>query len=335
MKANMFLRFATVGCAVGAFLTAAATHAAYTDDLDDLRAELASRSTLLSTSTDQTEIKQKKACDQSIVLIDKPATSLATDIKTAKKVATKMFKAFPNEFLLVNAAGVTFSNNMLTVLIDTYHTLSADIQADIVTLDGLIAGLPAGTDKLKAAAQFEIATNLLALAQNAPSFSLASALLGKSLKAALKGQQIAINAGGGGGGGSCGTITTSTVTMTVNSVAWSATLNPPSSFAGGEYLVSAGFFNVGGTAADGSAMGLSVDSGVTGPGTYPIATNSTYTIGSPPTQTFTVTSGTIKIVGLDVGTWTACGTATFSATDGVTPITVTDVEFAIKDLGHE
>jgi len=330
MKVNTFVCFATIVCAF--VVTVCQSRAAYTDDLDGLRAELVSRSLLLSNSIDKTEIKQKKACDQCVGFIDKPGKSLATDIKTAKKVATKMIKAFPTEFISANAAGITFSNNIVTVLLGAYYALGTDLQEEIITLGGLIATLPDGSDKLKALTQFDSATNLLALAQTSFTFAQGSALLGKSLKAALKGQQIAIKAGAGGGGGSCGTITQSSVTMTAGADNFNATSAFPG-FAGGEYTQSTMTFSVGGTdGATGNAVAFTVDSGVTGLGTYTNVSGN-YTIGSPPTQTFNITSGSMTITGVDLAHNTACGTGTFSATDGVNVINVSDFAFSINTLG--
>jgi hypothetical protein len=314
--------------------------AAYTNVFDALRAELLSRSLTLSNSTDKVDQKNKKVIDKAIKAIDKPAKTLANDINTAAKIAKSLAKAFPADFptndtVSVMAPAPTIAGpTLLSLFEDVFSDIATIITDTLTQLSTTVAGLADSKNKTKAQEAITGAQNALAVANVADNFKDVVKALSRAFKFVVAGQKAAAKPTGGGGGGNCGTITTSTVTMTVNSVAWSATMNPPSSFAGGEYIVSTGFFNVGGTAADGSALGLSVDSGVTGPGTYPIATNSIYTVGSPPTQIFTVTSGTITITGLNTTSWTTCGTATFSATDGVTPITVTDFEFVIKDLGH-
>lgn len=312
----------------GSILGQSQAHA--TSNFSDLRSELVDRAVVLTNSVDKNEQKQGKACVKAIATLDK-SEDLEGDIKAGSKVAKSLAKAFPFEFNspTLSPFAVTNLNTLVTLgysnMIDEVQSILDDLQTSINALSG--------TPQTQA--QNLLNAALIALnSASGTNFATASKLLASSLKSAASAQKI-VNSNTGGGGGACGTIAISTVTMTVQSVAWITTMNPPTSFAGGEYLVSTGFFNVGGTAADGSALGLSVDSGVNGPGTYALATSSTYTVGSPPTQTFNVTSGTITITGLDVVNWTACGTATFSATDGVTPITVNDVAFEIKDLGHE
>jgi hypothetical protein len=324
MKTTKFVRIATFVSAL--VITASSARAAFTDDFDILRGEILSRSLALSNSVDKTEISQKKTCDKAIALIDKASTSLATDIKTANKVASLMIKAFPNEFLLTSTPSLVFSNSIVDVLLTAYTALGTDVQAEIITLGGLIASLPDGSDKIKATAQFDAATDSLALAQTSLTFAQGGKLIGQSLKAALKGQKIAIKAGGGGG--TCGAIAQSSVTMTASNDAFSA-----SAFAGAEYTQSTKTFSVGGTdGVTGNSVAFTVDSGVTGPGTYTTNISGNYTIGSPPTKTYNISGGSMTINGLDLVGSTACGTGSFTASDGVNVIVVTDFIFAIKSL---
>jgi len=301
-------------------MAATTSYGAFTDDFEVLRDELLNRSLTLSNSTDKIEIKQKKLCDQAIVLIDKPSKSLAVAIKTAKKVATKVIKAFPNEFTIVNAGGITFTNNMLNLLLDTYYALGTDVQAEIVTLGGLINALPDSPDKLKAAAQFDAATNLLALAQNSLTFAQGSALLGKSLKAALKGQTIANNSGGGGFGNN-------SVTMKVNGSSWKALV------AGAVYDTSTGEFDLDGVRKNpDSVLTLVVSSGVTGPGTYALPAGMSFYITK--TQVYQNTGGTLTITTLDEAGEKATGTFSFTGNPvgGGSPVTITNGAFTINDL---
>lgn len=329
--------FAVVLCA-GLMADASRAKAAYSDNFDDLRAELVSRASVLTNSLDKTKQKQGKVCVKAIATLDKSTQSLGTDIKAGGKVAKTLSKTFTNDFQTAQLALVVI--DLQTLLNDALTGIADNIQTALDLLQTSINSLPAGNSKTSAQAALDAAQTALTSVLTAPDIQSAVKLLSTAFKELTKGQSIVTKAGGGGGGGgSCGTITTSTVMMTVQTVPWSATMNFPTSFAGGEYLVSTGFFNVGGTAADGSALGITVNTGVTTnvPNTYAISVgvNSTYTIGSPPTQTFNITSGTVTINGLDTTAWTTCGTASFTATDGTTTITVTDLEFSVKDLGHE
>lgn len=300
--------------------------AAFTDDFDGLRAELVNRSDLLSNSTDKVEIKQKKACDQSIVLIDKPAKDLGVDIKTGKKVATKMIKAFPSEF--VPAPAVVFSNNIVQVLLGSFSALGEDVNVEIVTLAGLIATTPDGKDKLKAAAQFTIATNLITLAQSALTFAQGSQLLGGALKAALKGQQAAIK--GGGGGGSTNNTMSATIVIGGTNYNWSAPLGgiaeyapnsvPQLDIAGGD-----GVFSVNSTLCSnftGVAGDYALGSGCVC-GVVDFSNTNNF---------FVATSGTLHIATFDTPTTSLSGTFNYSASDGTTTITVTNGQFDLHNL---
>jgi hypothetical protein len=335
MKASKLVCFVAFICAL--VVAAGTSRAAFTDDFDGLRAELVSRSLLLSNSTDKIEIKQKKACDQSILLIDKSSTSLATDIKTAKKVATKMIKAFPNEFLAVNAGGIIFTNNMLTVLLNTYFALGGDVQTEIVTLGGLIAGLPDSSDKLKALAQFDTATNLLALAQNSLTFAQGSALLGKSLKAALKGQTIAINAGGGGGGGTNDTFVADVqIGGGTNDHFVATLLGEPN------YTVATSTLDLNGsrgTFIQGDDVTAALCGSFNGAaGTYPLGGCGGYFQYGTPNASFSMVTGTLYIATFNVtitGTGTnasTSGTFAFTGSDGVNTATVTNGQFNLSSV---
>jgi len=308
-------------------------HAAFTDDFDALLAELQSRSVALSNSTDKAEQKQKKACDKAIAAINK-STTLARDIKTAGKVTKALTKVFTNEFAAaasMTLSAVTFSNSLDAIITQLFTDLQSDVQSELNELQTLISGLPDGADKTKALAALAAAQDAIDQAGSATDVKTLVKALTTALKNVLKGQKIASNAGGGGGG-ACGTITQSTVTMTASNDAFHASLPIPG-FAGAEYTQSTMTFSVGGTdGSTGNAVAFTVDSGVNGTGTYTNVSGN-YTIGSPPTQTFNITGGSMTINGLDLVGMTACGTGSFTATDGVNTINVSDFVFSINTLG--
>ncbi len=312
---------------VASCLAAPMARAAYTNDFDGLRAELESRSLALSNSTDKIDIKTKKLCDQAIALIDKPASSLATDIKTAKKVAGKMIKAFPDDFILSSSAieSLTFSN-IVPFLLTTYYALGADVQSEIGTLTGLIDGLPDGTAKTKAQAAFNTATNLIALAQTPGiTFAQAGTLLGKSLKAALKGQQIAIKAGGGGGT-SGWTASVMIAGTNDNFVATSATAGYSQSF---------GNLDLNAQRSGVNEMGCVIPSGFTGTtGSFPLDNGLGFFVEfGPPLVIWNGISGTLNITTFDLATHTIVATFDFVATNGMGgTITVTNGMINLDNL---
>ena len=306
-----------------ALVTATTSFAAFSDNFDALRAEIAARSVALSGSVDKIEIKQKKLCDQSLVLIDKPATLLATDIKTASKVAGKMIKAFPSEFLSArNMVEGVIPTSMPDLLLGTYFGLGADVQTEIETLGGLIAGLPAGPGKLKAQKQFDIAANGIAQAESALTFAQASSLLGKSLRAALKGQQIAIKAGGGGGGN---TGMSATVVIGGTNYNWSA-------MGGAEWVQNAMILDL--SDSDGTlqvSAALCTDfNGVAGD--YALSEGCGGVFDFEGFRLYSILAGTLHIATFNTATTSLSGTFAYEASDGETTIIVTNGMFNLKNL---
>jgi hypothetical protein len=324
---------------VGALaLIAPRATAAYTNSFDALRAELAARSAGLSNSTNKVDQKNKKILDKAIKAIDKPAKTLAKDIDTAAKIAKSLTKAFPVDFP-TNVVTLTAAPHrrlapgptLGSLLQDVYDSLESIVEdwlsKLIIDANGL-TDEKATTKALLASDAAQEAIDAATLADTLKDFIKA---LKKALGAVVKGQKIVAKAGTGGGGGSCGTITTSSVTMTASNDSFNATSTFPG-FAGGEYTQSSKSLNVGGTdGVTGNAVGFQVNAGVTGPGTYTNVGGS-YTVGSPPTQTFNITSGSMTINGLDLTAQTTCGTGTFTASDGTHVIVVTNFTFAIKNL---
>jgi hypothetical protein len=311
--------------------SAPSAHAAFTDNLDGLRAELATRSLLLSNSTDKTEIKQKKACDKATGLIDKPATSLATDIKTANKVATLMIKAFPTEFTVATAISpaAVFSNSIVSVLLDAYTGLGADVQTEVTTLDNLIAGLADGNDKLKAAAQFDSATNLLALAESSLTFVQGGKLLGQSLRATLNGQAIAIKAADAGGNTNDSFVADIQIGGTNDHYV-------ATSFNGPKFTVSTGTLDLGCTRGDlltGDVLTPAICGGFA-------ETRRNYAMGGGCGGYFSTSASYSMVTGtLYLATWAFTGTSVstsgtfaFSASDGVTTIIITNGVFRLRNV---
>jgi hypothetical protein len=282
--------------------------AAFTDHFDVLLDELESRSAALSGSTDPVERRQKKAADKSIAAINKDADSLSDDLKTARKVAKTLIKAFPNEFSMALGPQGALGGNLDLLLGQALDGLGSDVEAALDALDAGIDGLPAGRDRERAQAAADLAADFLDEAGAAPDFPTAAKLLGAALKAVEKGNKIVAKAGDGG---DC--TGNSTVTMMVDGQPFTA------STAGGEFTPSTGEFAVfgqtGGATFD--AVTIILSSGVTGPGTYALNANSNFTRGaastSPPTEVFTVTEGELVITSLNTANGTAQGTFTFTA----------------------
>lgn len=299
--------------------------AAVTDDFTGLVAELQTRVDALSGSSDKTDRKQAKAAQKAIGIIEKSTKSLASDIKAAGKAAKKLRKAFPGDFAMAPAAAAPTLGELLRA---AFEALAADVGAEVDDLSSAIDRLEEGADRDKASGDLEKAeaalTSALA-AIAAADYPTAVVQLGRAFTAMLKGRKIA----GDGGGGSCPTVATTTVTMSLDGAPWSAS----GFLAGGDYTPSTGRFNFGGTRdPQGDAFGLIVGSGVTGKGTYSTGISGSYTIGSPPTQVFDITSGTVVVDGLDVAGHTACGTFSFTASDGGTTVTAMSGTFALPLL---
>lgn len=297
------------------FVTATPVRAAFTDDLDDLRAELVFRSDARSNSTDKVEQKQKKACDKAIAAIDK-STTLAGDIKAAAKIAKSMEKVFPEEF-----GPVLLVPNLESFLSSTAFDLSATIQTILDPLAAQISALPDGPAKIKAQAAYDNATNLLA--QVLTSLNLADAFkdLASSLKATTASQKIVDKAG---------PVTPSSgVTATIGGSNFVA-----DSGGGAEWVQSSGVLDIGGghgTFPNNIFLSVALCSNFNGTAnTYPLQpTCGGVTTGS---TFFAVTSGTLVISTFNAINTSLSGTFAFSATDGSTSILVTNGQFNLNNL---
>ena len=238
-----------------------------------------------------------------------------------------MGKAFANEFPLpVQAAGLVFSNNMYSILFVTFSNLAVDVQTEFTTLGSLIASLPAGTPKDKAQAAFDTAVDLLNLLPSSSSFAQASALLGKSLKAALKGQQIAIKAGGGGGGTSGWTADVMIAGTNDSFAATSATAGYSQSF---------GNLDLNAQRSGVNEMGCVSPSGFAGTtGSFPLDNGLGFFVEfGPPLVIWNGVSGTLNITTFDLPSQTIVATFDFVATNGIGgTITVTNGMINLNNL---
>ena len=320
--------------AVRAFLPAAllivapVIHAAYTDDFDALRAELAARSEALAGSTDKTEQKQKKAVDKAIAAIDKASDSLATDIKTAGKVATTLQKAFPEEFIdtaLRSAPAGLLATSLYELTYDTFENLADDIYAALTAVQAAVDGMPEGDKKNGAQHALESAFNLYEDAYAADSFKDAAKLLGMALKNILK----AAKAAGSGGPGPGGEALTATI-----QIGAAAPITLTAEVSGGEWVQNTGVLDIGGSkASPSSSLTVSLCQGFNGQtGQYQLGNDCGGYIDFSTPAAYLITSGTLNVTTFDAGSHSASGTFSYTATDGITTVTVTNGSFNITNL---
>jgi hypothetical protein len=230
---------------------------------------------------------------------------------------------------------------MYSILFVTFSNLAVDVQTEFATLGSLIASLPAGTAKDKAQAAFDTAVDLLNLLPSSSSFAQASALLGKSLKAALKGQQIAIKAGaipGGGGGG--GTNSTFVADIQIgggtNDHFVATLLGEPN------YTVSTSTLDLNGsrgTFVQGDDVTAALCGNFNGaPGTYSLGGCGGYFQYGTPNASYTNVVGTLYIATFNTtitgaGTnATTSGTFAFTASDGGNTVTITNGQFNLSNV---
>jgi hypothetical protein len=173
-------------------LFASNVRAAFSDNFDSLLAELQTLAPTLEGSTDKTAQKQYKAVIKVIAAINKPSTSLATDLKTATKIAGEIQKEFPDDPTLSNLTDGVFAG----ILSDTTDDLDA--------LQEAAAALPTGTAQTKALAAVALAQTALTAAEAASDPKSLSSALGRVFKSIAAGDKDLISKSGSGGGGSGG-----------------------------------------------------------------------------------------------------------------------------------
>lgn len=301
-----------VGLLALAAIFAVRARAAFTDNFDALKTELASRSAALAESVDKTEQKQKKACDKAIATIDK-STSLSGDVKTAGKVAKSLAKAFPSEFGVSTFALITFTNNLSTLVSGVFSGLVEEVQVELDDLQTTIDGLPAGTAKDKAQELHDTAQQLLDDSNGSVDFALAAKALAGALKDVLKGVKATTSGnGGGGGGGGHG------LNCKINGTPHNAL------GATGVYVGSTGELAITGPTLQKTVTVIA--EGVTTPGTYPAAggTGVQEISGGSGTYTGNLT-GTVYVSKLDLNHMAASGTFSFTATQTLPTVTSNEV----------
>jgi hypothetical protein len=300
----------------------------FTDNFTALLAELQSRSAALSGSTDRTEKSQWKACNKAILAINKNSISLGTDLKTALNVTKILAKAFPSEFPLpttMTQASITFSNNLEVLVVQVFSNFTGDVTASLATLVGAVNALPDGSGKTQALALITASQQQITDAIAAQDFGSLTKDLGVALKGVASIGKILSKGSGGGGGGN-----NDTISMNIDGVAWTG----DNGTSGGEFTQTNNSFGFGGSKSSNpnSTIAIVITSGVTGPGTYTTGVYGTYLVYSPVPANFSTTSCTVIIDTLDTVHHKASGTYSFSATDGITTITVTQGAFNIVDL---
>jgi flagellar hook-basal body complex protein FliE len=304
-------------------MAAPAARAAFTDNFDALEAELQSRSTALSNSLDKVEQKQKKAVDKAIATIDKPATTIAADVKTAGSVAKSLIKTFPSEFA---TASLVFSNDVSILVSDVFDGLESDVADQLSDLEATVNALGEGKAKTKALAAVADAQDVLDAADSAPDLATRGKALASALKAIASGLKAVNSASGGGGGGGC---TSSSLTMTVSNEGTQWIADVPSA----SFRPDTGDLTIGGIRgtipfdtvavglfpADGQADNVDYALGETSSGgTTAYASGVTSTNGG---IVYELVSGTIHIAAINAGpvgaiNGTVSGTFHFTAVDG-------------------
>ena len=323
------------GAAVRAFLAAVlliaapGVRAAYSDNFDALRSELAARSEALSGSTDKTGQKQKKAVDKAIAAIDKASDTLATDIKTAGKVAATLEKAFPEEFLFDKAlrrdqAGLV-ATSLGELTYDTLENLANDVYGLWTAAQAAVEIMPEGDRKNAAQNALDAAASAYNDADSADSLKDAAKLLGMSLKSVLKAQKAA----GSGGPGPGAQSLSATVAIGAGApFTWTADASS------GEWGQAAGILDIFGTkATPDTELSVALCQGFNGQtGTYQLGNNCGGYLDFGTSTVYLITSGTLDITSFDAIGHIVSGTFSYTASNGTTTVTVTNGTFNITNL---
>jgi hypothetical protein len=302
--------------------------AAFTDHFDALLAELQERSVALSNSTDRTDIKQKRACDKAIKIITNSTVSVVSDLKAAGKCGKILQHAFTNEFPVVTSvaiASVAFTNSLQDLVSQVFTDLQDDTQSELDELQTLISVLPDAAAKTKCQSLLNLATTLITKADLATNYTRIANFLIRAVKAALKGQVVATNAGGGGGGGG-GTNGLSAVIMIADT-----NDNWVADESGAEWVQSSGSLDISGGRGINSFLSVALCTNFKGAaGVYALGNNcGSYVVSG---DFFLITAGTLNIATFDTNTTSLSGTFAFDASDGSTTITVTNGQFNLNNL---
>ncbi len=323
--------FAFLLVAVTLLVAAAPSHAMFTTNLNPLITQLQARSLALSNATDKVGKAQKRAADSAVRTLNRSTKSLGTDITAAGAVARLLQRAFPEDFstatMLVVAGEVLTLDSLLT---EGYMGLQADVLAKVDALEAQIDALPDGKPKTAALKLLAKATNTLAGVTNDISYAAWTKALASSLSATLAGAKAAAKGGGTPVGGS-----TMSATIVVDG---GAPDNWVSSTNWGEWVQSSGIITFEGdrtTKTPNFHLTVALTSGFSGTaGTYSLAPSVGGILdntGFPPTV-YGVVSGSLTISSLNASARTASGTFSFTASDGVSTITVSNGKFNVKNM---
>jgi hypothetical protein len=140
----------------------------------------------LSDSTNKTNKEQYKVVIEVLAAIDKPASSLATDLKTAETISKDLEKAFPDDATLSSLVAGVFAG----ILSDTTDDLEA--------LQEAAGALPPGKAQTEAFAEAAKAQTALNTADAAPDQKTLSTALSSALDSIKDGDKdLTIKSSGG------------------------------------------------------------------------------------------------------------------------------------------
>ena len=302
--------------------------AAYTDNFDALLVELQDRALVLSNSSDKVEQKQFKAVGKALAAINKPADSLADDLKTAGKVAKALAKAFPDEFNGATNSTVVisavFMNDISSLVINLFTDIASDIQDAFDQVQAAALALPDGPGKIKALAALAKAQLGLDLADSATDLKTLLKGLGGAIKGVASTQKAIDKAGGGGG--STNDMLSATIVIGGTNFNWSTDMG------GAEWVQSSGILDIGGTAL-GYQVSAAQCSNFTGnTGDYPLGGSCGGVVDFGSFISYGAMSGTLHIETFDAMSQSLSGTFAYEASDGMTSITVSNGMFNLHNL---
>ncbi len=290
--------------------------APFTSYFDSLIAELTSREAALSDSTDSLEIKQRKAATKALTALNKDSDSLSKDLKSARKVARILFKAYPEEFTLPAASFTPFSD----LFTELFGNLGSEVSDALAAVDEAASGVTNEGALAKIQAKIDAALASLETAQSETNFVAKATDLLKALAQTIQAEKlVAKNTGGGSGNAGI----SATVFIGGTNYLWSAN-------GGAEWVQGSGILDIGGD--DGLLkVSAALCSGFNGTaGTYSLENNCGGVFHLVNITFYGATSGTLYIQSFNAATHSLSGTFSFSAANGVT---VMDGQFNLTNLG--
>ena len=304
------------------FTPAALQAAPYTPHFGPLINGLQVRAAALSNDTSKVATKQKQAINKALaLLLNTDSTSETTDLKNAVTVATSLVKAFPADFATPQPGGTTFETLLIGVLIG----FDGDISNLMHAAQTVINGLPASPCRTKAQAVLNQAIVKLP-APNVTDLTTYSKDLGSALKAVLSGQVLALSKACAGAVG--GPVNSVAMTMTVNGTSWVAAKGE----SGAQYTQNTQELIVGGHQNNNDSDVAVVVEGVTGTGTYTANVSGDYSVYTPASILYFITSGQVTITTFDLAGHKIGGTFSFVAASGTNQVAATQGVFSTKFL---